>query len=32
MGYKKVGWLRQTYYVFRWKILRWLDSLESKHR
>ena len=32
MGYRKVKVLEQVYYVFRWRLLRWLDRLGGKRR
>ena len=30
MGYRKVPWWEQIWYVIRWKILRWLDRRDRK--
>lgn len=30
MGYRKVPWWEQVYYVVRWKILRFIDRLGRK--
>jgi hypothetical protein len=32
MGYRAVKALEQAYYVFRWRLLRWLDSLGAKRK
>lgn len=30
MGYRKVSWIEQVFYVIRWKICRWLDRRSKK--
>lgn len=30
MGYRKVPWWEQVWYVIRWKILRWCDRRGRK--
>lgn len=32
MSYRSESWMKQVYYVFRWKVLRWLDRLGAKRR